>query len=145
MPTCSLAECCLAWAKPMPRSMQTATPSGPVWPSAPVHHILAQKWPFSPRSVAEFGWRYLRNLTRLCSTAYAFSAGIVLEMFVCQNPYIHKDLPPLCTGTSKQLSCHNNAEALRRSHLRLRTGMAMGNWDVTFQFGCRSPQRVCTL
>lgn len=72
MPRYSLAECYLAWVKPMPRSMQTATPSGPAWPSAPAHQILVQRWPFSPGSVAEFGWSHLRNLKKALKHSLCF-------------------------------------------------------------------------
>lgn len=55
-----------------------------------------QRWPLRLRSVAAFGRAHLRNRVGVCSTACAFCAGIVLEMFVYQYMNTHKDL--LCFG-----------------------------------------------
>lgn len=46
---------------------------------------------------------------------------------MCQDPYLHKDLLSLCTGSSQQLFCYNKAEALQGSHLTLRIGMTMAD------------------
>ena len=95
MPRYSLAECCLAWVKPMPRSMQTATLSGPAWPSAPAHQILVQRWPFSPRSVAEFGWSHLRNL-KGSEAQPVLSLEVFFWRCLCARTHIYIKICCLC-------------------------------------------------